>query len=325
MFLFVASCSLVSLIIIYLAIKFAWKIKFLSFPNTIFVSQKKPVAYLGGVAIFIAILFNSSLCKLLLPHELTIEINTLLILLLFTIIGLIDDYFELKPFVKLTLQFTGAILVVFLGYYIEFTTLIFVNYILSAFVLVLIVNAFNLIDVSDGLLSSTFIPILSFFYLFSENNIFLIIIGISVYSFLFYNKPEAKIYLGDSGSHLLGCIAYLFCLNYIDSSFLFSNVMTLILVFSVVIFEFVFLLYRRLKQNLSIFKGSPDHYSILLKKALWSKQKILFTSFYTSLFFTSIAYISVLFSLETKLILLVVTLIIYFLLGRFIDNLNNEG
>jgi len=318
MFLFVAFCTLVSLIVIYLAIKFAWKINFLSFPNTIFVSQEKPVAYLGGVAIFIAVLFNTFLSTLLLSNKLTININTLLILLLFTSIGLIDDYFELKPFVKLILQTIGAILAMFLGYYIEFTTLIFVNYILSAFLLVLIVNAFNLIDVSDGLLASTFIPMLAFFYLFSGDDVFLVIIGVSVSSFLFYNKPEAKIYLGDSGSHLLGCIAYVFCLNYIDSSLIISNTMSLILVFSVIIFEFVFLLYRRLKQKLSIFKGSPDHYSILLRKVSWSKQKILFTSFFTSLFFASIAYISVLFTLSTKSILLAITIIIYFLLGRFI-------
>ena len=324
MSLLIASCTLASFIIIYLAIKFAWKINFLSHPNAIFVSQKKPVAYLGGLAIFIAILFNTLVWTSLISNKLTIEINTLLILLFFTSIGLIDDYFELKPTVKLILQIIGAILAMSLGYYIEFTTLIFVNYILSAFALVLIVNAFNLIDVSDGLLVSIFLPILLFFYLFSENNVFLIIIGISVSSFLFYNKPDAKIYLGDSGSHFLGCLAYVFCIDFVDSSIIISNTMTLILVFSVVIFELVFLLYRRLKQGLSIFKGSPDHYSILLRKASWSKEKIMIASFFTSIFFASIAYISVFYSLATKSILLVVTIIIYFLLGRFINNVSNE-
>ena len=55
-----------------------------------------------------------------------------------------------------------------------------------------------------------------------------------------------------------------------------------------------------------------------------SKEKIMIASFFTSLFFASIAYISVFYSLATKSILLVVTIIIYFLLGRFINNVSNE-
>lgn len=316
--------ALTGTIITYLAIKIAWKVNFLSFQNTIFVSQKKPVAYLGGLAILMTILINLIFHNWLFYNQLIIDYKIALVLSFFTVIGLIDDYFELRPITKSILQVAGAILSVSLGFYVEITHILLVNYMLSVFSLVLIVNAFNLIDVSDGLLVSIFIPMLMFFYVFAKIPILIMITSISIGSFLFYNKPEAKIYLGDSGSHLLGSLAYIFGTSYIDSSFTFDKIMTLILVFSVIIFELAFLIYRRLKQNLSIFKGSPDHYSILLRKYSWSKYKIMQTSFITSLIFVSVACITEPYSLTVKSILVVFTIFIYFLIGQFINTVSYD-
>jgi UDP-GlcNAc:undecaprenyl-phosphate GlcNAc-1-phosphate transferase len=322
---FLFTAFLASYFIIYLTIKLAWKIDFLSHPNTIFVTQKKPVAFLGGMAIYLIIAVSVIFNPFFKDNYSSNTSSILLVLLFFTMLGLIDDWTPLKPLTKLIGQITGSILTVYLGFIIEFTTFYFLNCILSSFTLVFTVNAFNLVDVSDGLLSVLFISILLFFYLLSDSNHFLLLIGISVICFLFFNKPEAKIYLGDSGSHLFGVLAYISTVNYFDdSSFNLNNIIPLIIAFSVIIFEFILLLYRRSKQNLSIFKGSPDHFSILLRKASWSKNKIMITALIVNLFFTTLAYMSMPYSIHIKLVLAAFTISIYFLFGYLINKLSNE-
>jgi UDP-GlcNAc:undecaprenyl-phosphate GlcNAc-1-phosphate transferase len=321
---FLFTAFLASYFIIYLAIKMAWKIDFLSHPNTIFVTQKKPVAFLGGMAIYLIIAVTIIFNPFFKDNYSSNTSSILLISMFFTMLGLIDDWIPLKPLTKLIGQITVSILTVYLGFIIEFTTFNFLNCILSSFILVFTVNAFNLVDVSDGLLSVLFISILFFFYLLSDSNHFLLLIGISVICFLFFNKPEAKIYLGDSGSHLFGALAYILTVNYLDDSFNLNNIIPLIIAFSVIIFEFILLLYRRSKQNLSIFKGSPDHFSILLRKASWSKIKIMITALLVNLFFTTLAYMSMPYSINIKLVLAAFTISIYFLFGYLINKLSNE-
>ena len=86
----------------------------------------------------------------------------------------------------------------------------------SIFVMVFIINSINLTDGLDGLASSLCIYILivfSFFFFlnFSFFNFFLAIVSIgSLLGFLYFNKSPAKIFMGDSGSLVLGLIvAYL--------------------------------------------------------------------------------------------------------------------
>lgn len=307
-----------------MVIKLAWKLNFVSHPNTIFVAQKKPVAYLGGIAILLNIAFNTLLNPFFINNDSSSINNILLISVFFTIIGLVDDWVELKPLGKLLAQTIGVIFTLYLGNYFLFTTSAFLNYFFSGFILLFTINAFNLVDVSDGLLSVIFLSIISFFYLTSNNDFFILLLGISITCFLFFNRPEAKIYLGDSGSHLLGALAYILSIDYIDDSFQLNKIIPLILVFSVIIFEFIILFYRRSKQNLSVYKGSPDHFSILLRKASWSKQEIMITAFIVNLFFAILAYISISYSLALKLILLLLTISTFFLFGYFINKLSNE-
>jgi len=239
--LFILTTCLTSYFIVYLAIKFAWKINFLSHPNTIFVAQKKPVAYLGGLAIYLAIVITTIFNPFFIDTHSPNITNALLIMFFFTAIGLIDDWMELRPATKLLAQILGAAFALYLDFTVEFTKSSFLNSIVSGFILIFTVNAFNLVDVSDGLLSALFISVLSFFYFLSGNDHFLIVVGISVACFLFFNRPDARIYLGDSGSHLLGALAYILSIDYLDNTFNLNNIIPLTIVFSVIIFEFLFM------------------------------------------------------------------------------------
>lgn len=278
----------------WLFIQLAWKIKFLSYPNPIVKSHKKPVAYLGGGAILMAVVLNSGIANFLLPNA-SFHQELLYIILscaaLF-LIGVIDDYYRLSPAVKFAMQIVVAIGMVSMGFMIALSGIYFLDALFSGFVLLFILNAFNLIDVCDGLLTIVFLPAMVFFYMVFGYGWFELMIIMTLLGFLMFNKPDARIYLGDAGSHLLGGLGYIYISKFFNASSFFTDTLIIALLFSVILFEFMLLLYRRTQKGISIFRGSPDHFSILLTKAGWKKEKIIITAFFISCTMTFLAWIS---------------------------------
>lgn len=300
----------------FFAIKLAWKIDFLSHPNEIVKSHKKPVAYLGGIGLYVAFLISYLTSTTFLNQE-EIDTNTrllLLVLALYTIYGALDDYYRFSPTIKFIGQFILGLAIIYLGFYISLTPFVLLNQALSLFGLLFLVNAFNLIDVCDGLLSLTFIPSLIFFFIFGIYPLMALILIFSLLGFLFFNKPDASIYLGDAGCHFLGAIAYVMATQFIDPTYFIKDGLILLMVFGVICFEFFFLAYRRTKQGLSIFKGSPDHFSILLTNANWSKNKIVVSAFIASIILCTaacfISYSSSLLVIGMSVVFFVLALIV---------------
>lgn len=94
--------------------------------------------------------------------------------------------------------------------------------VLSLFTIVVITNSFNLIDGVDGLAGSLGILTTSLFgvYFFSIGEtahaiMAFILIG-SLFSFLIYNFPPAKIFMGDTGSLLVGLINSILVIKFIN-------------------------------------------------------------------------------------------------------------
>jgi len=186
--------------------------------------HKKPVPRLGGIPIFMA--FNLSvLLGILFKVEFLDEflsrkwISFLIAQCIVLGIGLYDDIKKLKPGTKFIFQiFAGALLVVS-GFGIQIVTnplngnplhLGFLFPLVTILWLVGITNALNLIDGIDGLASGTaFIVSATIFGIsFLNQNIGIALLSLivagSVLGFLKYNFHPAKIFLGDSGSMLLG-------------------------------------------------------------------------------------------------------------------------
>jgi UDP-GlcNAc:undecaprenyl-phosphate GlcNAc-1-phosphate transferase len=125
--------------------------------------HKKPTALLGGIAIFIGLaipiffiadfhsitpyFLKSSTVKTLpsLPAVILIGMTALFIL------GLIDDFFHIKPHIKLFGQILIASFVAFLGFRMHWFTSLTLDTLITIFWIVGITNAFNLIDNMDGL------------------------------------------------------------------------------------------------------------------------------------------------------------------------------
>ena len=312
----------IGLLIKYSAIKLAWKLDFLNYPTQKVKHHKNPVAYLGGLSIFLTIIINFWAGSVFYDYNFfdNETFKTLIVLGLFMFLGTIDDKYILSAKNKFFLQMGASALTVYLGFYVEIFPIPILNYVCSGFALLCLLNAFNLIDVSDGLLTSVFLPTMLYFYFMIGQNPLELIIVISFISFLYFNRPDAKIYLGDGGSHLLGAVAFVYFIKLFDSNLFIGNTLIDFMLISVILFEFFFLLYRRTKQGLSIFKASPDHYAMLLMLQGWSKTKIALISMLTSTVFVLAAYFSQSSSLTFQLVIFALVLGFFFVIGYVINS-----
>jgi UDP-GlcNAc:undecaprenyl-phosphate/decaprenyl-phosphate GlcNAc-1-phosphate transferase len=172
--------------------------------------NKRPVAMFGGVAVAIVV-FGGAAIGGLVPH-----IPLLLGAAALTFgVGLTDDIVRLKPATKLIAQIAVASLFLAGGYRLNWVGGLTVDTLLTVVWLVGITNAFNLLDNMDGLcggialiaglsllldlLPSTAPNTTAFF----DARFLALLLG-GVAGFLVYNFHPASVFLGDSGSLLIG-------------------------------------------------------------------------------------------------------------------------
>jgi UDP-GlcNAc:undecaprenyl-phosphate GlcNAc-1-phosphate transferase len=156
-----------------------------------------------------------------------------------------------------------------------------------------IANAINHLDVMDGLAGTvTLIAGLSFFIISNfgrdaNSAIFSLVLCSAVLSFLFFNFPPAKIYMGNSGSHFLGFVLAAIALN-ISYAPIEKKVALLspLLILGFPIFDTAFLILARLSKRKIPFKKSNDHPALLFQAAGYSKRKTLFILGGLCLFFS---------------------------------------
>lgn len=187
----------------------------------------RPVPRLGGVSIFIALLASM---VVILPRVLDNEnglgsedrffIGTLVGATIIFAAGLRDDLKALRPVVKLIFQIVAAVVVFAFGVRIEVlmlgpTTTIETGWLALPLTVVWIIgvtNAFNLIDGLDGLATGIALvalaTIMATAALMARPEVVITTAALmgALAAFLFYNFHPAKIFLGDSGSYLIGFI-----------------------------------------------------------------------------------------------------------------------
>jgi UDP-GlcNAc:undecaprenyl-phosphate GlcNAc-1-phosphate transferase len=176
---------------------------------------------LGGIAIFIGFILGLTLTRngYILPG-LTFIICGVMIMFF---VGLKDDILSLSPVKKLAAQIFVAGVLIFLGNF-RFTSLhgflgieaipIIPSVLLTGFVFIVFINAFNLIDGIDGLAAGLSIFSASFFGIWfflsghPEYSVVSFSLVGSLIGFFFYNVygKRNKIFMGDTGSLTLGTI-----------------------------------------------------------------------------------------------------------------------
>ncbi|MGI8468712.1 MAG: hypothetical protein ACR2N3_09680 [Pyrinomonadaceae bacterium] len=168
--------------------------------------HKRPTAMMGGIAIFLATI---TIALLFVPPS-----RQLLIVLggssFLFIVGLIDDVLHIKPYQKLVGQFIGVAIIVGSRMFLPWTDSEIVNIAITAFWLIGITNAINLLDNMDGLaggISTIAALVLAFGFYGSGQSPELLLITIfigALLGFLIFNFNPASIFMGDCGSLFVG-------------------------------------------------------------------------------------------------------------------------
>jgi len=194
------------------------------------------------------------------------------------LVGLWDDKRALGPFVKLIVQWAVAALAVLLAdvrveFFIENRL---VTALLSAFWIVLIVNAFNFLDNMDGasagiaaIASGVLLTAAVFNGQVFVGGLALVFIG-ALLGFLAFNFPPASIFMGDAGSLVVGFFVALLTLRtdyYRQAqSGSWYPVLLPLIAMAVPLYDFTSVTLLRLSQGKSPFVGDTQHFSHRLKR-----------------------------------------------------------
>ncbi len=180
----------------------------------------RPVPLLGGVAVYaataiglLAVRFfddaSENFCKLSSAWMIAAGFVCF--------VGAIDDRFNMRSRVKLALQIVSVLPIVLMGYYVDrvvaFGCPINLGWLgipLTILWLVGCINALNLIDGMDGLASIIGLSAVAMLSVIAASegqphvSAMAIVVAASLTGFLIYNLPPASIFLGDSGSMVIG-------------------------------------------------------------------------------------------------------------------------
>ena len=313
--------------------------------------HSNPIPSLGGIGIFAGFIMAILLCW---PNHLA-EIFTLQYLtaasLIIFFLGMKDDIVIISPLKKFIGQLVASWIIVykcnleitnFHGIFGVYQLPHLVTLGITYLAIVLIINAFNLIDGVDGLSATlAFISAVGFavyFYGFGQANFGFAVIAAAlagaIASFLIYNHHPAKIFMGDTGSLLVGLVNAVLLIKFISIA-TFESVIanSVVLNTSPVVglsFLFIPLFDTARVFTLRILKGnspfSPDRshiHHILLDKGL-SHNKVTLYIALSSLFVILLAYVfCTIVTYTAAIVLLIVATTLLFIIAYYFPKKKN--
>ena len=184
-------------------------------------------------------------------------------------LGLVDDLFELKAQHKFLAEIAVALLVIELGVVTTLFPHPLLNFAFTFLWILAIPNAFNLLDNMDGLAGGIGLIAASFMaiHFFADRQLFLhqlgLVLAAALLGFLIFNFKPARIYLGDSGSLLVGyLLAVLAVLGSRKAgTSLFVTIVFPVVLLALPIFDTVMVSITRKLRGQSPFLGGKDHLS----------------------------------------------------------------
>jgi UDP-GlcNAc:undecaprenyl-phosphate GlcNAc-1-phosphate transferase len=184
-------------------------------------SQTKPI--FGGVVFYVMFVFSLAITAILFGTQ-SIHKEFFVIFACATIAffaGLFDDKCNTSPFHKFLFQCLCAAILIASNMYIHTSDNIFINYALTLFWVVGIMNSINMLDNMDAISGSVSaiicaaLAILAFHAGSAINGLMLIGVVAALDAYLLWNWHPSKMYMGDSGSQFLGIILAIFSIQYI--------------------------------------------------------------------------------------------------------------
>ena len=255
--------------------KFARYVGAMDVPNLDRKVHKEPVPYLGGLSIAFAISLLTYAAVLVQDaswSQFRLASYVIIPALILAAIGLLDDLRGLSPWPRLVAQsITGLVVAIIL---INTNTISFAfgNTYLDAVVTIIwivgICNSINFFDNIDGGASGTvaIIGLSIFLIAFNQGQILIsasaMVMCGAVIGFLAWNKPPAKIYMGDAGALFLGVMVSVLTIRLTPGiSPSWQSLAIPVLMLAVPILDTTVAIFSRWQRGISAFTGGRDHLS----------------------------------------------------------------
>jgi UDP-GlcNAc:undecaprenyl-phosphate GlcNAc-1-phosphate transferase len=260
-------------------------------PDGLLKHQREPVPYFGGLAIYLAFLMS-------LAFTFEFRHDVLGIVLAGTIavmLGLIDDFGVLSPRSKFVGQLLAVFVLIKSGIRIEIASFPdWLDLALTVFWMVGLINAFNLLDIMDGLsaavgaVSACGLLIVALLQGDQTTAFMLAALIGSLVGFLRYNWQPARIYMGDTGAMFIGLLLGAMAMIERYPSDHALSLLTPVFILGIPVFDTLFVMYIRQQRGLPVFWGSPDHIAIRLRHWGLSVPQIVLTCCTATAFFGAI-------------------------------------
>jgi UDP-GlcNAc:undecaprenyl-phosphate GlcNAc-1-phosphate transferase len=259
--------------------RFAWAVGAIDEPRERGLSESA-TPLLGGLAIFAGVAVAGLIW---LPagyaQEHQLWHGVLLAAAVITLVGALDDRFELPPFVKLAGQVVAAVIVVHFGVAVKAITLPFVGTlafpnagvtnagpVLTVVGLVFMMNVVNFSDGVDGLAAgvctiiAAAMTIIAFDLGRAQPGVLAALTAGAALGFLIYNFPPASSFMGDCGANLLGLMMGVITVEAaVKTAAVVSFVLPLILL-AVPFLDTTFVVLKRLKYKQPIYRPDSEHF-----------------------------------------------------------------
>ncbi|MDR1684112.1 MAG: undecaprenyl/decaprenyl-phosphate alpha-N-acetylglucosaminyl 1-phosphate transferase, partial [Elusimicrobiota bacterium] len=202
----------------------------------------------------------------------------------------------LSPYVKLLFQALAALILIHYDIYIKFLPQPW-GYILTILWVTGITNAFNLLDIQDGLAAGHAALAAAAFAAVALPGEFIYVnfaatalIGATCAFWPYNHSASKKTFLGDAGSNFLGFILAALALGASYSKVSPLAVFAPLLILALPIFDTLFVSAVRLSKGISPLKGTPDHFPLRLLRLGLNKKTILILSLLTAGVYDILAY-----------------------------------
>jgi UDP-GlcNAc:undecaprenyl-phosphate GlcNAc-1-phosphate transferase len=256
----------------------------------------RPIPRLGGIAVAISILlpllalglWENKISRLLVadrPLLISLAAGSGVMIL----VGIFDDLKGSRAIIKLLAQIAAASIVFSVGIRVEAISVPFfepmrfglLSLPVTIFWMVLVMNAINLIDGLDGLAGGVVVLAGSTLFIMSviEDDpvaaLLLVVIVGSTLGFLAYNVNPASIFLGDTGSLLLGFMLSLVSVHSTQKSYTLFSIVAAIIALGLPIFDLGLAVVRRFLSGQPLFRADQHHvHHLLLRKGLSQGQSV---------------------------------------------------
>jgi UDP-GlcNAc:undecaprenyl-phosphate GlcNAc-1-phosphate transferase len=277
-----------------ITMRIAWAVGAIDEPRTRGLSER-PTPLLGGLAIFAGV---ATAMLIWLPpgyyqaHQLWVGV--LIAGALITLVGALDDRFELPPAVKLIGQTLAAIVVVHFGVGVKVITLPFAGRLsfpntgiadagpaLTVIALVAMMNVVNFSDGVDGLASgvcaiiAATLAVIAFDLGRAQPGVLAALTAGAALGFLIYNFPPASSFMGDCGANLLGLLMGVITIEAaVKTAAVVSFVLPLILL-AVPFLDTTFVVLKRLKYRRPIYASDSEHFHHRMARIGFSSRRTI--------------------------------------------------